>query len=223
MNKISGITTVCFDIDWTLIKHSENIEDDVLRTLGFRPNEEFRKQVKYFWNNLSKKLQNGKKVEQSKIFRIAEEMIPFLREINLSAEDWYDISLKVDEITLVEGAYEVLEYLRDNGYYIIASTNNFVSEQLGVLKKLDILDFFERIYGWDTICAKPHRKALYSLVSLHSPESIIFIGDSVYNDINFANKIGIKSIGYNLQYGEREHYIRPTVSITDLLEIKKYL
>lgn len=223
MNKISEITTVCFDIDWTLIKHSENQEREVLRLLGLEPSEEFENQVTYFWNNFSKKLQNGQKVEKSKIYRIAEEMIPFLRKINLSAEEWFSLSEKVDDPQLIDGAYEVLEYLQSQGYYIVASTNAFVSEQTKVLKKLNILSFFERIYGWDTICAKPHVKALYSLTSIHSTDAMIFIGDSVYTDINFANKIGIKSIGYNLKYEERENYIKPTVSISNLLEIKRYL
>jgi len=85
VNKISGIRTVCFDIDWTLVNHSENIENDVLRSLGLQPNEEFNMQVKYFWDNLSRRLQNGQKVERNKIYSLITEMIPFLSEINLSA------------------------------------------------------------------------------------------------------------------------------------------
>lgn len=223
MNKISEITTVCFDIDWTLIKHSENQESEILRILGLEPNKEFENQVVYFWNNLARKLQNGQKVEENKIYSIAEEMIPFLRKINLSGEEWFKLSQKVDNPELIEGAYEILEYLQSEGYYIVASTNAFVSQQIKLLKKLNILNFFDRIYGWDTICAKPHRKALYSLISIHSTDAMIFIGDNVYTDINFANKMGIKSIGYNLKYEDRQHYIKPTASISDLLEIKKYL
>jgi len=124
---------------------------------------------------------------------------------------------------LIDGAYEILEYLQEHGYYIVASTNWFADDQINVLRKLNILQFFERIFGWDTICAKPHRKALYSLMSIHSRDSIVFIGDSVYNDINFANKSRIKSIGLNLKYEEKSEYIKPTAHISNLLEIKKYL
>lgn len=223
MSKISGITTVCFDIDGTLVKHSASQQDDVLRTLGYEPSAEFREQVECFWNNLPKKLQNGKVVEKEKVYRLAESMIPYLRKIRVSGKEWYLLSEKVDKIELIDGAYEILEYLQEQGYYIVASTNTFASYQTNVLKDLKILSFFDRIYGWDTICAKPHRKAIFSLVSMHSTESIIFVGDNVYTDISMANKIGIKSIGYNLQYGDRESYIKPTVHISDLLEIKKHL
>jgi len=223
MSKISGITTICFDIDWTLIKHSKNVEYDMLRTLGFEPDEEFKIQVNNFWNNLSKRLQSGRIVERSNIYDIAFEMIPYLSKINLSAREWYMMSKELDNIQLIDGAYEILEYLREQGYYMVASTNAFVSDQTDVLKRMKILDFFDRIYGWNTICAKPHRKALYSLMNEHSKDSIIFIGDSVYNDIYFANRTSIKSIGYNLEYNDRNEYIKPTAHITHLLEIKKYL
>ena len=56
-----------------------------------------------------------------------------------------------------------------------------------------------------------------------SRESIVFIGDSVYNDIHFANKSRIKSIGFNLKYGDKNRHIQPTVHVKDLCEIKKYL
>jgi 2-haloacid dehalogenase len=223
LTKISGILTVCFDIDWTLVKHSEDIENNVLRSLGIEPNVEFSNQVKYFWDNLSNNLQNGKKVEKSKIYKLASEMIPFLRKINLSAEEWYYLSEQADELSLIDGAYEILEYLQEQGYSLVASTNWFVKDQTNVLRNLKILDFFDRIFGWDTICAKPHKNALYSLMSMHTRDSIIFIGDSVYNDIYFANKTKVKSIGYNLKYNERNGHIKPTAHVSNLSEIKKYL
>ena len=128
MNKISGITTVSLDIDGTLVKHSEDIEDKVLRILGLKPNEEFNSQVSYFWDNLSKWLQNGQKVERSKVYSLASEMIPFLGKINLSGEDWFILSDTVDNLELIDGAYELLEYLQNKGYYIVASTNWFASD-----------------------------------------------------------------------------------------------
>ena len=223
MNTIAEITTICFDIDWTLVKHSDDIENNVLRKLGLAPNEEFNNQVRYFWDNLSKKLQNGEKVERNKIYSLASEMIPFLSKINLSAEDWFALSDTVDNVELIDGAHEVLDYLHNQGYYIVASTNWFAIDQIKVLKNLGILDFFERVYGWDTICAKPHRNALCSLMDIHLSDSIVFIGDSVYNDISFANKTGIKSIGFNLKYERKSKHIKPTMHINDLLEIKKIL
>lgn len=223
MSKISGITTVCLDIDWTLVKHSLDQEYMLLRNLGFQPDEEFKNQVVNFWANVAKKLQNGKPVEKVQIYSAAEEMIPYLRKINLSGEEWYNLQSQLDETELIDGAYEILEYLQNSGYYIVASTNGFAADQVSMLRKFDILQFFERIYGWDTICAKPHRKALYSLLSVHPKESIVFIGDSVYTDINLANKLGIKSIGFNLKYGQWQNHIKPTVHITDLLDIKKHL
>jgi len=223
LNKISGITTICFDIDWTLVKHSENIENDVLRTLGLELDEEFNSQVQYFWNNLSQRLQNGQIVKRKKVYELASEMIPYLSKLNLTAEEWYLLSREVDNLTLIDGAYEILEYLQNQGYYMVASTNWFTSDQSSVLKNLKVLDFFDRIFGWDTICAKPHKNALYSLLSMHSRNSFVFIGDSLYNDIYFANRAKIKSIGLNLKYDERNSHIKPTVHVSNLLEIKKYL
>lgn len=223
MNKISGIKTICLDIDWTLVKHSYDIEDKVLRILGLQPNEEFNNQVKYFWDNLSKWLQNGRKVERSKVYSLASKMIPFLGKINLSAEDWFILSDTVDNLELIDGAYEILEYLQSQGYYIVASTNWFASDQIKILRSLGILGFFERIFGWDTICSKPHRKALHTLMAERSRESMVFIGDSVYNDIHFAKECQIKSIGFNLKYGDKSRHIQPTVHVKDLCEIKKYL
>lgn len=223
MSKISGITTVCFDIDCTLVNHSLEQEYMLLRNLGFEPDEEFRNQVWYFWDNVAKKLQNGKPVEKEQIYIAAEEMIPYLRKINLSGEEWYKLQSELDTPALIDGAYEILEYLQNEGYFIVASTNAFVSDQMSVLKNLNILQFFDRIHGWDTVCAKPHRKSLFGLISIHSADSIVFIGDSVYTDIHLANKVGVKSIGYNLKYGQWQKHIKPTVHINDLLDIKKHL
>ncbi|MDD2376631.1 MAG: HAD family hydrolase [Clostridia bacterium] len=223
MNKISRISTVCFNIEGTLVKHSENIENDVLRTLGLELSEEFNDQVRYFWDNLSKRLQKGQIVERDKIYTLVTEMIPYLSKINLSAEEWFSLSDEVDNAKLIDGVYEILEYLQEQGYYIIALTNWFTFNQFDVLKKLKIFDCFERIFRWDKICVKPHRKELYSLSNTQFRDSIVFIGDCVRNDIKFANNFHIKSTGYKLKYNERSEYFKPTVHIANLLEIKKYL
>lgn len=223
MSKISGITTVCFDIDWTLVKHNPDAEYELLRKLNHEPDPEFRRQALDFWQNVSKKLQNGKRVERQQIYEIAERFIPYLRKLNLTGEEWYHLQATIDFPTLIEGAYEILEYLQNEGYFIVASTNAFVSEQTNVLKKLKILDFFERIYGWDTTCAKPHKRSLDQLLKAHSPDAIIMIGDSVYTDIQLANRLGIKSIGVNLKYEKGLKRIKPTEQISRLEEIGQYL
>jgi len=223
LSKISGITTVCFDIDWTLISHQSDEAHRLLRLLGLEHNHEFEKQVSNFWENLSSQLQNGKPVEKHQVYSIAEKFIPYLREINLSGKQWYNLQCSIDTPELIEGAYEILEYLQNQGYFIVASTNGFIADQMNILKKLDILYFFERIYAWDTTCAKPHARSLYSLLSTHSNDAVIFIGDSVYTDIKLANKLGIKSIGFNLKYKKGQKRIKPTAQISKLHEIKYYL
>lgn len=223
MNKISGITTVCFDIDWTLVSHDENEEANTLKLLGLEPNDDFTRQIRFFWDNVSKKLQNGRPVTKEYLCLLADRMIPYLRKHDIKPILWLNAANKCCSTKLMEGAEEILDYLQNEGYYLICSTNWFAEEQVKVLKEHGIFYYFEKIYGWDTICAKPNRRALGSFVQNVGNDSIVFVGDSVETDILFANRLGIKSFGINLKHNKNNMDVKSTYNISSLLEIKNYL
>ncbi|MEG1705621.1 MAG: HAD hydrolase-like protein [Clostridia bacterium] len=223
MNMFSDVTVVCFDIDWTLIAHSSFQEEETLKLLGLKPDLKFTMQMRFFWDNVSEKLQNGKIVTEELLLYWADIMIPYLKENGIMAKDWLEASIKSDKTELIEGAYEILEYLQNKGYFILATTNWFTKNQIEILKYHNIFHFFEKVYGWDTVCAKPNKKALGNLIDGCNNTSFVLIGDSQYTDIQFANRLKIKSIWYNPNNNKTSRKIVATETIFKLSEIKKYL
>lgn len=223
---LENITRVIFDLDNTLIKHEFDYEYfRLLERLDVNNKKRFKEELSYMFGNHGKYLKKGI-VTREKVCWAIEECMPILKEECLTGEDVLEAIRYVGAGKLMDGAEELLYYLQVKGYQIVALTNWFLSHQTYLLKKLDILQYFERIYAWDDYYAKPHRCAMLRALEQTDASENVLIGDDPLGDITGAKKFGMHTIAFNIDYdklkGNRKIQ-KADVSVSNLAEIKRYL
>lgn len=223
MTIFSGVKRIMFDLDGTLIKHNFEQENlGLAKHFGMQGNEEFRCQLMNMFATNIEYVKN-RKVSRILFASVIERTMPILSTIGVSGVNLLDAIDEYHSGVLMNNAKEVLEYLYNKGYEIVACTNWFYNSQLKILRKLGISDYFERIYSWDEYYAKPSRYAMERALNNTEPKENVLIGDSAYTDIAYAKKYGVWSIGFNVDYEKYNSKVKADVDIADLIEIKKYL
>jgi putative hydrolase of the HAD superfamily len=125
---------------------------------------------------------------------------------------------------LVDGAHEVLEYLKAKNYKLHIISNGFqeVTERKCILS--GIAPFFETIISADSVgVRKPNPKIFeYSLsIAKATKEESILIGDDWIADVQGAVRFDLDVIFFNAL---NENFDTNNLKVIDnLLEIKKYL
>jgi len=224
MNIFSGVNRVIFDLDGTLISHGKDNEAiEIAHLLGIPITNNFIVEVNRFF------LKNERELKYKRITREYYEyligyMIPTLKKEGRTGAQFLLAVTNSPGTILMDGAKETLDYLYNKGYVIVASTNWFANEQAKVLKKLKILEYFERIYGWDDNYPKPDERAFLRCLDYREPKENVFIGDSAVNDIAPAKRLGIYTVGFNI---DRDKYKQikyiPDAYINHLLQLKGIL
>lgn len=101
---------------------------------------------------------------------------------------------------LLDGALEVLEYLREKGYVLHIITNGFTEVQSRKIASSGIGHFFEHVITNEIANAKkPDPKIFeYALqIANAEREASIMIGDNWIADVEGAKKAGIDAVYYN--------------------------
>lgn len=125
---------------------------------------------------------------------------------------------------LIEGATELLEYLRPK-YNMYILSNGFKELQSQKMRTSGIDKYFDDIVLSEEIgFNKPHRELYkYALQKTSSNiEESIMIGDMFETDIVGAANIGMEQIYFNPKRKE-DHTFKPTYMVTGLLQIKDIL
>lgn len=223
---LEKVNRVIFDLDNTLIKHNfEGANSDVINILGIRNVPEFGEQFKNMFMEHGKYLKKGI-VSKEAVIEVIERCMPILEEEKLTGEDILNVIHQTGEGSLMPGAEELLEYLYDKGYQIVALTNWFFHHQMKLLKKLGINQYFERIYAWDNYYAKPNRYAILRALDKTEASENVLIGDDPIGDITGAKTYGINAIAYNIDYSKykgNKKIKMPDINVSNLAEIKYYL
>jgi HAD superfamily hydrolase (TIGR01549 family) len=155
----------------------------------------------------------------------------FFRALDLSTSDglceiflekYYDpIS---DQLTLIEGAEEVLRYFKDQNLKIGIVSNTIFPERyhLPELKRFRLYSYLDA-YSFSSSVGvrKPHPEMfLKTLNALKvDPSKAVFVGDRLVEDVGGAQKAGMKGI---LAYHQGRDYsapIKPDARIDDLKEL----
>lgn len=82
-----------------------------------------------------------------------------------------------------------------NKYELVLLTNFFGISQMNRLNNMGIGKYFIETYGEDLI--KPNKEAYIKACGSYKPEECVMIGDSLYLDIECAQKEGLKTIFVN--------------------------
>ena len=118
----------------------------------------------------------------------------------------------------VEGAIELLEYLRQNGFLLFVNSATPESNLIDVIKARSLESFFKGVYG------KPVSKTenLQRIIEENNlrPEEIVFVGDNA-SDLAAAEEIGCKFIGIKMHAGKEE--TKPDNSVDNLADLKKVI
>lgn len=215
---------ILFDYDGTLIIHDkENEGKQVAKLLGFNEWQtiEFEKRLKDYLENHFV-LHNVKITRKAhyenlqKVFR-PEEIGSTVKDIDEAINENSTVSTK-----LANNAIETLEYLAERGYELCVFTNGFYRGQVGNMMHKGIYKYFNRIFAWDDFYAKPDERAYYRALARTEPSQNIMIGDTITTDIIPAKKMGIYTIGINLE-NQAVTLACPDRVITDLSELTQIL
>ena len=125
---------------------------------------------------------------------------------------------------VVEGAHELMEYLRQRGYRMHMTSNGFHEVQYKKLAACGLRDYFDTIIlSEDAGANKPSPQYFdYALkVSGARRETTLMIGDNLNTDIVGAHNAGLDTILFN-RWGVEPSDV-PTHTVTRLLDIKTIL
>lgn len=125
---------------------------------------------------------------------------------------------------LIDGAYDLLSYLKAKGYRLFIVSNGFEEVQAKKMTSANITDFFDGIILSDFVgYNKPHKKIFeYALQKANAQkEQTIMLGDDWEADIVGAKNFGIDQLFFNRT--QRSVPFTPTYEVNHLSQIKKLL
>ncbi len=125
----------------------------------------------------------------------------------------------------IEGAEEILEYLKQKGYKLYATTNGLSSTQFKRIKNSGIEPFFDAIFVSEQACHQKPEKEYFDYVINHIPEKdkskMLIVGDSQSSDILGGINAGIDTCWYNPTSSVAKYESK--YQISSLKELKKWL
>ncbi len=126
---------------------------------------------------------------------------------------------------VMEGAKDILCYLKAKGYRLIATTNGFAITQYNRVERSGLAPYFERVIISEELgCQKPEReyfRKCMELVGEDNPERILIVGDSQSSDILGGINAGIDTCWFNLDNAEPKY--KSKYEIKKLEELKNIL
>lgn len=149
---------------------------------------------------------------------------------SLGVEDCSD-SLKLGESYLsilpykphlIEGAMEVLDYVRLKGYRLHIITNGFEHVQFAKMDASRIRGYFDHIVASDRINArKPEARIFEHAMSLAKTDSSsgMMIGDNLEADIAGGNAVGMDTVYFGENAGGKSEATYMITSLKELMNI----
>lgn len=147
------------------------------------------------------------------------------REFCLEVSDYFLDRCSVKP-GLVEGAQEVMDYLRQRGYRMHICSNGFHEVQYSKLRACGLFDYFDSIIlSEDAGVNKPHPDFFrYAFEKTGAePERTIMIGDNYDTDITGAHNAGLRTIWFDRWDAPLEGFGIEDKRIKKLVELKELL
>jgi putative hydrolase of the HAD superfamily len=231
------LKAILFDMGSTLLEF-ENSTWDVLGRLSIQKGYEFLKEKNLTLPNFeefSRVLYEGflkarTEVGQSlKEFKFEEVISDFFTTLNLSTSDGiYGSFLEVyytpvtDQVTLIDGAEEILKSLKEKNLKIGLISNTIFPEEfhLRELKRFGLYPYLDAYFFSSTVgFRKPHPKIFQrALEKLEiDPSEAVFIGDRLQEDVGGAQNVGMKGI---LKYHQGRDYTLPITPDAQVMELR---
>ncbi len=194
-------TTILFDADDTLLDFGKDETQALIAILekyGIETSDENITAYKEINVSLWKALERGeidKPTLKQIRFRLFFEKIGFeTTEDPFKINEEY-LSKLSDGGNLIEGAKELVESLKKQGYDLYIVTNGIANTQRKRLTKSGILPCFTDVFVSETIGYQKPRKEYFDYVLSHIKEKdigkVLLVGDSLTSDIKGAFDAGI--------------------------------
>ncbi len=222
-------TTLYFDLDNTLLDFlaSEHTAICRLLTLHKLPcNDAVAAQYSAINRSWWERFERGE-IKKDEIY--AGRFRSLLEALNLSgnpeqmAKDYFGFLSEGHD--LMDGAIEVLEYVKKKGYTVCATTNGVSFTQYKRIAASGLQKYFDYVFVSEDAGHQKPEKAYFDYVMANSPEKetskILVIGDSQSSDILGGINAGIDTCWFNTA-GDMVKYT-PTYEIKSLCEIMDIL
>lgn len=125
----------------------------------------------------------------------------------------------------VEGALDLLKYLKEKKYKLYATTNGLAKTQFNRIKNSGIQPYFDAVFVSEEVNHQKPEKEYFDYVIAHIPENdrtkMLVIGDSMSSDILGGINSGIDTCWFNPKNASPKY--TPTYSVTQLKELKTIL
>ena len=125
----------------------------------------------------------------------------------------------------VDGAFDILNYLRDKGYKLYATTNGLSTTQYRRIEGSGLAPYFNRVFVSEDSGYQKPEKEYFDYIIEHIPEKdrgkILIIGDSQSSDILGGKNAGIDTCWYNPAHLPKKYNSK--YEISSLEELKEIL
>jgi len=220
-----------FDADNTLFDFDKASEVSFAQTLL---HFEIAENPHYFKNYLKINKACWEQLERGEIgpkeiktirFKLFCEHIGVERD-GLAMNDYY-LNALAHSSQLIEGARDLLDTLKSQGYSLSIITNGLAAVQRPRLAQAQLTDYFDAITVSEEIgIAKPNPDFfLDTFAQLNQPPKAeaLIIGDNLKSDILGGQKAGIDTVWYNPRRAKGSNAIQPTFEIRRLNDILELL
>ena len=234
MSKLTIYRHLFFDLDRTLWDYDKNATEalsEILEMQGLMP---VFGTIENFWRSFDKyndalwtKYRNGELTKEAlRIQRFEKTFNDYgISNPELASKLNQDfLKLSPQKTTLVDGAIDLLSYLKSKKYHLYIITNGFTHIQNIKMRESGLQVYFEQLFTSDKVGAnKPNRRMFehaVKTVNAKKSESLM-IGDDLQVDILGAKNFGIDQVYFNPQ--KLMHNEIPTYEISSLPELKLIL
>lgn len=223
--RMKEVRTIIWDLDETVWFFREDEVDIICKKLNIIYNERFRQEYYKMWEDIYFYFKD-KIVTYNEMKQFIEKEMPILKLCHISVDELLKVIFesKKDLVIVNQEAIEIMKYFSEKGLKNISITDGFAQYQQRVLQELNALIYIEKIYGCGNAYIKNSigkvTQMIEELELENRREEFVMIGDSLSNDIFFAQKLGIKSIWYNPKGKTNETSYIPTLEVSSLLELK---
>lgn len=125
----------------------------------------------------------------------------------------------------IDGAFDILEYLKSKNYKLYATTNGLCITQYRRIKESGLEPYFDKVFVSEDAHHQKPEKEYFDFVISNIPEKvkskILIVGDSQSSDILGALNSGIDSCWYNPDKAQPKY--KSNYEINHLYELKNIL
>lgn len=228
--KIENITDIFFDLDHTLWDFEKNSELTFAKIFaGNHPEVSVGNFIEKYVpiNQACWQLYQYDKITHEELrynrlkdsfdaieYKISDDQIAVI------AQDYID--LLPDNNHLFDGAFEILDYLKDK-YQLHIITNGFADVQDRKIKNSRLENYFISVTNSETAGVKKPNPIIFEhalRIAKANKSQSVMIGDSLDADVEGALNSGLEAIFFNDGNIQVEGHIK---QVKNLLELKKYL